>query len=65
MLSAKANRTLGSLSYNTKVSEIYGKSEIITTRKLAGSYSDWNRKAIESRAGELAKLAIEAWPIDK
>jgi len=64
LLSAKANRQLGSLSFQTKSSETYKTSDIITTRDLAERYSNWDRKDIESRASELAELAIEAWPIN-
>jgi len=64
LLSAKVNKQLGSLSFQTKSSKTYKISEIITTRDLANSCSNWDRKAIESRASELAELAIEAWPID-
>jgi len=63
LLSAKVNRQLGSLSFQTKSSETYKKSEIITTRDLSENYSNWDRKSIESRTSDLAELAIEAWPI--
>ena len=65
LLSSKENKKLGSSSFTTKSENIYKKSEIITTNRLASKYTEWNRSNIENRTAELAELAVQAWPITK
>jgi predicted nucleic acid-binding protein len=64
LLSSKANKKIGSSSFEEKIKNIYCNSEILTTNELAAKYTKWDRSSIESRAEEMAKLAVNAWPVD-
>lgn len=63
LLSAKANKNLGSSSFSVKCEKIYKNSDLSTTRDIAINFKEWTRESIETRASELAKLALQAWPI--
>ena len=64
LLNTKANKKLGSSSFESKLDNIYKYSEILTTKNLTIEFSKWDRESIESRAKNLAKLAVSAWPIE-
>lgn len=64
LLSAKANKNIGSSSFSVKSEKIYKSSDLIITRDLAIKFDDWTRENIETRATELAELAVQAWPIE-
>jgi len=63
LLSTKANKNLGASSFSVKSEKIYKNSDLITTRDIALNFKNWTREDIETRATELAELAVKAWPI--
>jgi hypothetical protein len=58
-LLTKINEKLGNKGF-AKKKPTFAKSELLATKAIA-SYSSWNRKAIESRQVDLAKLAKSVW----
>ncbi len=70
-MNSLANLTLVGKGFNAGISNqvytekrtLYEKnSNVILTRELSGSYSDWREEDLEARVQELADLALNCWP---
>jgi Protein of unknown function (DUF1524) len=61
LLSHKTNEESGNKSFSDK-KKIYKKSKFIITSDIT-KYRTWSEATIERRQAELAKLAVNAWPI--
>jgi hypothetical protein len=60
LLGEKLNNKSQNKSFKVKSSNYYSKSEIIITKNLC-NYTDWNEKAIISRAENLGKEIVKIW----
>ena len=61
LLRARDNSTVKSAGYSEK-KPVYERSGFRLTMKIACA-QDWTKSAIEERQKELAKLALETWPV--
>lgn len=58
-LLSNVNRALGNKAFADK-KKVFATSKLLTTQSL-GQYTDWNRRSIERRQKQLAKLAVAQW----
>jgi hypothetical protein len=62
LVEESVNRSVGSKSFRRKCEQVYQRSELLLTRIVTEAGQTWDRKQIEARQSELAKLAVQAWP---
>lgn len=61
LLDRVLNERIGNLSFADKA-KVFEKSKISTTREISTATS-WDAKAIDERQKQMAKLAVQAWPL--
>jgi hypothetical protein len=62
LLAKSKNERLGNAAFSAKKA-VYGDSEVLLTKEIA-TFAKWDDTGIEQRQKQLAKLAVDTWPID-
>jgi Protein of unknown function (DUF1524) len=60
LLTKSDNRGIGRGPYDEK-KKIYGESSIFITNAIPTNHTTWDRKAIDARQAQMARLAVTAW----
>ena len=63
LLNEAMNKKAANEAFEKKAADIYSRSSLLLTARIAEKYNEWNRTTIRDHQDYLATLATSIWPL--